>query len=75
MTYYKNLAGNVGICAYELGEKEIRVRFHTRKSCLYSSQNTSEDHVSQMSNLAVQGHGLNDYIVENESGFRAFALD
>ena len=75
MTYYKNLAGNVGICAYELGEHTIRVKFHTRKSCVYDSQNTSEDHINKMTNLAIQGYGLNDYIIENESGFRAIALD
>jgi hypothetical protein len=75
MTHYKNLAGNVGICAYELGEKKIRIKFHTRKSCIYDLQNTSEDHVNNMTSLALQGHGLNDYIVENESGFRAIALD
>ncbi|MEE9310104.1 MAG: hypothetical protein V3U64_03720 [Cocleimonas sp.] len=75
MTSYKNLAGNVGICSYELGEKVIRVKFHSHKNCIYDAQNTSDDHVNAMSRLALQGHGLNDYIVENESGFRAIALD
>ena len=75
MTYYKNLAGNVGICSYELGKKAIRIKFHTRKSYIYDPHNTSEDHVNKMTNLAIQGHGLNRYIVENESGFRAIALD
>ncbi len=75
MTHYKNLAGHVGICMYELGEKQIRVRFHTRKSCLYKAQKIGESHVDKMSNLAVQGYGLNDYIVDNESSFDVAKLD
>jgi len=75
MTHYKNLAGNVGICSYELGEKTIEIKFHTSKSRLYNSQNTNEDHIDKMMNLAVQGYGLNDYILENESSFDIASLD
>ncbi len=73
--HYKNLAGNVGICSYELGEKEIRIRFHTRTSCLYNSQNAGDEHISEMTNLAIRGYGLNDYIVENERSFGVARLD
>jgi len=75
MTHYKNLTGNEGICSYELGEKTIRVKFHSHKSSLYDAQNTGEDHLDKMMHLATQGHGLNDYIVENERGFKAMLLD
>ncbi len=62
MTSYKNLAGNVGICSYELGEKKIRIKFHSSKSFLYDTQNSSEDHIGSMKCLAIQGFGLNCYI-------------
>lgn len=73
MTSYKNLAGNVGICSYELGEKKIRIKFHSTKSFIYDSQSNSDDHVDKMKSLAVQGFGLNDYI--NEANLKAIPLD
>lgn len=75
MTHYKNLAGKVGICSYELGEKTIKIQFHTHKSRFYSAQNTHEEHIDKMMHLAIQGYGLNDYIIENENNFDITLLD
>ena len=75
MTSYKNLAGNVGICSYELGEKEIRIKFHSSKRFLYDAQTSSEDHIDSMKRLAIQGYGLNYYINENDVDLKAIALD
>ena len=75
MTSYKNLAGNVGICSYELGEKKIRIKFHSKKSFIYDCSNSSEEHVLEMKRLAKQGFGLTHYIDENEADLKAIPLD
>lgn len=75
MTSYKNLAGNVGICSYELGEDKIRIKFHSRKSFLFDYQNTGEEHIDEMQHLATQGYGLYNYIEENITENDAVALD
>ncbi len=75
MTSYKNLAGNVGICSYELGEQKISIKFHSRKSFLYDTQTSSKDHIDSMKRLAIQGFGLNYYINENDADLKAIALD
>jgi len=75
MTSYKNLAGNVGICSYELGEKKIRIKFHSKKSFIYDHSNSGEDHIAEMKRLAAQGFGLTHYISENNADLKATPLD
>ena len=75
MTSYKNLAGSVGICSYELGEKTIRIKFHNRKNAIYDNSNNDEAHIETMKRLATQGYGLHGYISENDAELEAFPLD
>jgi hypothetical protein len=65
MTSYKNLAGNIGICSYEIGQKEIRVNFHSHKNVIYNKEQTDEQHYGEIEKLAKQGFGLNEYINNN----------
>lgn len=75
MEVYKNLAGNIGVCEYEFGDKNIRVKLHTRQTYIYDYKYTGESHVEQMKVLACKGVGLNDYINENVNDQYAYALD
>jgi len=75
MKSYKNLAGNVGICSYELGEKKISIKFHSRKRFVYDHQTTGEEHVAEMKRLAAQGFGLTHYINDHESVLKGVSLD
>lgn len=67
MTSYKNLAGNVGICSYEIGEDNIRIKFHNfnKKSVVYDANNTVDEQLEQLKSLAFKGVGLNHYITEH----------
>lgn len=65
MKAYKNLAGNVGICAYEFRDEEIKIRFHTRNTVVYKPGSLGKNQVEQMKTLAMQGFGLNKYIDEH----------
>jgi len=75
MKIYKNLAGNVGVCAYEFRDNSIRIKFHTRKVYIYDHKYTGEEHVDKMKTLAIQGHGLNNYINEHVIDKYAAYLD
>ena len=62
MEHYRNLGGDSGVSAYEIGSDYIRVRFSTGAVYSYSSRKAGSGHVEQMKMLAQRGHGLNSYI-------------
>ncbi len=62
MKVYKNLAGNVGVCAYEADNETIRIKFHSQRTYLFDKKCTGKDHVEEMKSLANQGFGLYRYI-------------
>lgn len=62
MQAYKNIGGNSGVRAYEIGEKYIDVQFNSGRPYRYSYESAGRDKVEQMKNIAKQGQGLNTYI-------------
>lgn len=63
MTIYKNLGGNSNIYAFSIGEDYIDVQFNGGKIYKYSYYSAGKDKVEQMKKLAVQGQGLNSFIM------------
>ncbi|MCX5807029.1 MAG: hypothetical protein NT010_13380 [Proteobacteria bacterium] len=62
MERYKNLGGDSGVLAYEIGDDSITVQFSTGRVYLYTHRSTSSANIEQMKLLAVAGKGLNSYI-------------
>lgn len=62
MEIYKNLGGDSGVTAYELGTNSITVRFKDGAAYLYTNQSAGSHKIEQMKKLAMAGHGLNSYI-------------
>jgi len=62
MELYKNLGGDSGIEAFELGEGSIKVRFKDQAVYLYSNSSAGAVNIDHMKKLARQGHGLNSFI-------------
>jgi hypothetical protein len=62
METYKNLSGNSGVAAYEIGHDYIDIRFQDGTAFRYDEQHTGKEHVEQMKALAAAGRGLNTYI-------------
>jgi len=63
METYRNLSGNSGVQAYEIGPAYIIVKFSgTARTYIYSYRKAGSDHVEQMKVLARQGRGLGTYI-------------
>ena len=62
MEKYRDIGGNSGISAYEVGDDFIIVRFKKGGIYLYNYSITGSDHVNKMIELARIGDGLNGYI-------------
>lgn len=63
MQKYKNLGGNSGVDSFEIGADYVTVRFHNApRLYTYSYQSAGIEKVEQMKNLALSGHGLNEFI-------------
>ncbi len=65
MQLYKNLGGNSNVRAFFIGEDYIDVQFNGGSIYRYSYRSAGKDKVEQMKKLAVQGCGLNSYIMRN----------
>ena len=75
MKAYNNITDSIGVCSYESGEDNIRIKFHTRKTYVYNYKYTGEEHVNYMKELAAKGVGLNNYINDIVKDQYAFVLD
>jgi len=62
MEPYKNLGGDSGISAYDIGTGSITVYFQDGSAYLYNSIKPGTSAVNEMIRLARNGSGLNSYI-------------
>jgi len=62
---YKNLSGNSGVSAFEMGIDFIKVYFKNRTIYLYNNKRTGEQNIQRMKSLALRGKGLNTLINKN----------
>lgn len=62
MEHYKNLGGNSGVTAYEIGEDSIKVQFRDGALYLYDYQSAGRSNIEHMKELAMAGRGLNSFI-------------
>lgn len=63
MQRYRNLNGDSGVSAFEIGNNYIQVQFSGKaRKYTYSYSKAGEYHVEQMKMLALRGRGLNSYI-------------
>lgn len=62
MQRYKNLSGDSGVIAYEIGDDFIKVEFADGNSYLYTDASAGADNVETMKKLACEGKGLSAFI-------------
>ena len=65
MQRYKNLGGNSGVVAYELGDNSIKIQFRNGSLYLYDDQSTGSNDIEHMKKLAISGQGLSSFISRN----------
>ena len=62
MEHYKNLGGDSGVVAYEIGQGSITVQFKDGSVYLYTNQSAGAASIAEMQRLAKAGQGLNSFI-------------
>ena len=62
MERYKNLGGDSGVVAYEIGDDSIKVQFHDGSLYLYNYRSAGSNNIEHMKELAIAGQGLNSFI-------------
>lgn len=65
MQIYKNLGGNSGVRAFAIGGDYIDVQFDGGKVYRYSYRSAGIEKVEEMKKRAIEGCGLNSYIMHN----------
>lgn len=65
MEQYKNLGGNSGVHAYEVGNDFVKIQFRTGAVYLYTYQSAGSNNIEEMKKLAPTGAGLNSFIMLN----------
>ncbi len=65
MERYKDLDGDSGVSAYEIGNDSIKVQFKDGAIYLYNYGSAGREKIEKMKALAVSGDGLNSYIDTN----------
>lgn len=62
MERYRNIGGDSGVYAFEIGSDYIKVQFSDGAIYLYNYSSTGSYKIEQMKNLARSGNGLNSFI-------------
>jgi hypothetical protein len=62
MEPYRNIAGNTGIAAYEIGPDYIAVKFSDGHTYRYTYASAGQENVEPLKGLAQAGQGLNTFI-------------
>ena len=65
MERYRNIDGDSGVAAYEIGPDYIRVQFKDSSVYLYTYASAGSHNIDQMKKLAAAGDGLNAFINRN----------
>jgi hypothetical protein len=65
MERYRNLSGNSGVDAYELGGDFIMIRFRPGVVYWYTAASVGARHLAVLKRLAQRGQGLGTYISQH----------
>lgn len=68
MEKYKNIHGKSGVLSYEILDYSIVIEFEEGGIYLYDYENTGEDNIEIMKELAKAGMGLATFINKNVRG-------
>jgi hypothetical protein len=65
MQRYRNLSGDSGVDAYEIGDDFVKVRFKPGVVYWYTEEGIGPRHVAMLKRLALRGRGLGTYISQH----------
>ncbi|UVW28278.1 hypothetical protein [Massilia sp. H6] len=65
MQRYRNLSGQSGVLAYEIGEDSITIEFVGGDRYLYTGHSTGVENIAKMQELARSGRGLATFVSQH----------
>lgn len=65
MQRYRNLSGDSGVDAYEIGDDFVKVRFRSGDVYWYTQSSVGARHLAALKRLARRGQGLSAYISQH----------
>ncbi len=65
MEPYRNITGNSGVRAYEIGGDYITIEFSDGAVYRYTNASAGQENVERMKGLAEAGQGLNTFLSTN----------
>jgi hypothetical protein len=65
MERYRNLSGDSGVDAYEIGDDFVKVRFRPGVVYWYTEASVGAQHLGALKRLARRGRGLSTYISQH----------
>jgi hypothetical protein len=65
MKRYRNLSGDSGVDAYEMGDDFVKIRFKPGVVYWYTEEGIGAQHVAELKRLALRGRGLGTYISQH----------
>lgn len=71
MPRYRNLSGESGVVAYEIGEGAITVAFRGGERYLYTARSAGAENIAKMQELARAGRGLATFVSQHVKDRRA----
>jgi hypothetical protein len=75
MQRYRNLSGESGVVAYEIGENSITIAFQQGERYLYTERSTGAENIAKMQELARAGRGLATFVSQHVKTGYARKLD
>ena len=65
MQRYKNISGNSGVIAYQIGRDSITIEFEDGAIYRYTYNSAGRSNIEQMKALAAAGSGLSTFVVRH----------
>ncbi|WP_144147845.1 hypothetical protein [Paraburkholderia sp. BCC1884] len=65
MERYRNISGDSGVEAYEIGDDFVKLRFRTGGVYWYTEASVGARHLAALKRLARRGQGLSTYISQH----------
>ena len=75
MQHYRDLSGESGVVAYDIGDGAITVKFRDGERYLYTAESAGAENIATMQELARAGSGLSTFISRHVRDGYARKLD
>ncbi|QOY94013.1 hypothetical protein IM543_21270 [Massilia sp. UMI-21] len=65
MHRYRNMSGDSGVVAYDIGQDAITIEFRGGERYLYTERSAGAENIARMQELAREGRGLSTFVSQH----------